>query len=211
MSEAIATLIEAYPELSVCRGDVERATSGLIETFRSGGKLLLCGNGGSAADCEHIAGELLKGFLRRRPAPDDVRAALERAYGEEGRYVAERLQGGLPAISLVSQTALMTAVANDVAGDMVFAQQVYAYGRPGDALLAISTSGASANVIRAVQVASTLGLRTIALTGRDGGRLAALCDVAIRVPKDGTVAVQERHLPVYHAMCTALEEALFAS
>jgi D-sedoheptulose 7-phosphate isomerase len=204
-------LIVKYPELESCRGDLEGAYQLLKACFLGGGKLLACGNGGSAADSEHIVGELMKGFLQRRPLPDDLRRRLATAYPEEGNYLADHLQGALPAISLVNQVALNTAFANDVAPEMVFSQQVYGYGRPGDILLGISTSGNALNVLQAVQVARVLGLTTLGLSGADGGKLRALCDITIRVPWTATADIQERHLPVIHALCAKLENEFFGS
>jgi len=211
MQHILETMVTKYPELQSCRNETEQAGQLLIDAYRGGGKLLVCGNGGSAADSEHIVGELMKGFMSRRPVSDEFRTLLAGLYpeSEEGRFLAERLQGALPAISLVSQTALLTAFANDVSAETVFAQQVYGYGRPGDVLIGLSTSGSSMNVVRAIQVAKALGLRTIGLTGADGGRMRALCDVTIRVPYDRTPDIQERHLPIYHALCVAVEEAFF--
>lgn len=180
------------------------------DTFRRGGKLLVCGNGGSAADSEHIVGELMKGFLLRREISEDQRSALVSAYPDSGEYLAEGLQGALPAISLVSHSALIHAYANDVAADMVFAQQVWGYGQEEDTLLGITTSGNSANVVNAVKVARVMGLHTIGLTGKDGGRLAELCDVMICAPAIATQVVQEYHLPIYHALCAMLEMEFFA-
>ncbi|GIQ65846.1 phosphoheptose isomerase [Paenibacillus cisolokensis] len=209
MSAILARLMEKYPDLGGCGGQIAEAFEALRRTFAGGGKLLLAGNGGSAADCEHVVGELMKGFMSKRPVPAEMRDKLA-MYGEaEADYLAGHLQGALPAISLVSQSALSTAFINDVAADMVFAQQVYGYGRPGDALLVFSTSGNSLNVVRAVQVAKAVGLTTIAMTGESGGRLKELCDIAIRVPYTSTPDIQERHLPIYHALCMMLEEAFF--
>ena len=211
MQQRFAALADRYPDLAGCLGSVEHAFAALAETYRNGGKLLVCGNGGSAADCEHIVGELMKGFRLRRPLPDQIREHLRSAHPSCGEALADSLQGALPAISLVSQSALLTAVANDVAADMVFAQQVYGYGARGDAVLGISTSGTSCNVLNALRVGRALGLRAIGLTGRDGGLMPGLCDVAICVPYDDVAAVQERHLPIYHALCAALEEEFFGS
>lgn len=208
--DLLHTLVSRYPELTACLADIQAAFDLLRATFQRGGKILVCGNGGSAADSEHIVGELMKGYRLPRPLPDAARRRILEAWPEEGAYLADHLQGALPAISLVSQSALLSAFANDVAADMVYAQQVYGYGRPGDALIAISTSGNAANVLHAVQVGRALGLGTIGLTGRDGGRLKAVCDVTIRVPADSTPAIQERHLPIYHTLCALLEEAFFA-
>jgi D-sedoheptulose 7-phosphate isomerase len=206
----IRQLIFSYPGLDVCAADIEAAYNVLRDCYRGGGKVLTCGNGGSAADAEHIVGELTKGYLLKRPVPEDVRTKLAAISSEDGDYLADHLQGGLPAISLVSQTSLLSAIANDTAADMVYAQQVYAYGREGDALIGISTSGNSTNVLRAMQIARALGLRTIGLTGRTGGKLKPLCDVCIRVPANDTTLVQERHLPIFHVLCAMLEEEFFA-
>ncbi|WP_261381328.1 D-sedoheptulose-7-phosphate isomerase [Paenibacillus cremeus] len=212
MRPILQKLYEKYPELQeACSADIDAAFEVLRASFESGGKLLLCGNGGSAADCEHIVGELMKGFMYRRQVPADYSSRLAAEYGDQGEYIAKHLQGALPAIALVSHTALATAFANDVAADLIFAQQVYGYGKPGDVLLGISTSGNSANVLHAVRVAKTLGMKTIALTGRTGGQMNGLCDVAIRAPWDQTPDIQERHLPIYHALCILLEEAFFTS
>lgn len=183
----------------------------IVDLYRSGGKLLVCGNGGSAADSEHIVGELMKGFNKKRPVEPAFREKLVDLYAEEGNLLADNLQGALPAISLTSQTALLTAFSNDVAPEMVFAQQVFGYGSRGDILLGISTSGNSVNVINALMVAKAIGMDTIALTGRDGGKMAEIADVSIVVPQVKTPKIQERHLPIYHTICSIVEEELFAS
>ncbi|HEX5810125.1 MAG TPA: SIS domain-containing protein [Anaerolineales bacterium] len=206
----IEQLISTYPELDVCAPDIQAAFEALRACFRDGGKVLTCGNGGSAADAEHIVGELMKGYLLKRPVPEDIRSRLVSTSSQDGDYLARHLQGGLPAISLVSQTSLLSAIANDTAADMGYAQQVYAYGKEGDALLGISTSGNARNVIHAIEVARALGLRTIGLTGPTGGALKPLCDVCICVPAENTPAIQERHLPIFHVLCAMLEEEFFA-
>ena len=203
-------ILDKYPALETCLESIEQAYLIMEETYRQGGKVLTCGNGGSAADAEHIVGELMKGFMSKRKLPETMRARLIARYPEEGAYLADHLQGALPAISLVSQVSLMTAFANDVAADMVFAQQVYGYGRAGDTLIAISTSGNSPNVLHAVRVARTLGLHTIGMTGFPGGTLKEICDVSICVPGKNTPEVQEYHLPIYHYLCTRIEEKFFA-
>jgi D-sedoheptulose 7-phosphate isomerase len=211
VAEILSRAVE-QPALAACRTQIVEAFELLEACFAVGGKLLVCGNGGSAADSEHIVGELMKGFASRRPVPAELSRRLEEAYpGGDGRLLGERLQGALPAISLVSQTSLATALANDVAAEMVFAQQVYGYGRPADLLLAISTSGNAANVIAALRVARVLGLKTIALTGRDGGRMGKLADVVLRVPAAGTPEVQVLHLQVYHCLCAMLEAEFFGA
>ena len=211
MINQLDALITRYPDLNPIATDIDRAYATLLECFQNGGKALLCGNGGSAADCEHIVGELMKGYLSPRPLPAAVRESILAACPDDGDYLASHLQGALPAVSLVSQVSLTSAIANDVAADMVFAQQVYGYGRPGDVLLAISTSGNSRNVLRAAQVARALGLRAIGFTGHTGGALRALCSVCVCVPPQATAEVQERHLAIYHALCGMLEAAIFGA
>jgi D-sedoheptulose 7-phosphate isomerase len=178
-------------------------------SIRAGGKLLVCGNGGSASDSEHMVADLMKGFVDARPLPVEERRRLSELAGADGRELANILQGALPAIALGSNGALTTAVANDLSFDAVFAQQVYGLGRPGDVLLAISTTGISRNVVFAAYVARLREMGVIVLTGRDGGTLAQLADVAIRVPADRVYEIQEMHLPVYHALALALERAIF--
>lgn len=194
-------LLERHPHLDSCLPALDAAFHLLVDVFSHGGKLLVCGNGGSAADAEHIVGELMKGFQLPRPLPDKARQRL-------GPLV-DRLQGALPAISLNGHPALASAFANDQDPALVFAQQVYGYGRPGDALLVLSTSGHSTNVVHAVEVASAMGVHTLALTGPGGGRLGALCEIAIPVPGSRTAEVQEGHLPLYHCLCLMLETAFF--
>lgn len=205
----LSGLIRKYPELSVCWPDIEASYRCMSLCYEDGGKLLVCGNGGSAADSDHIVGELMKGFLLKRPVPTHLRNLLESAFGDEGVYAANHLQGALPTISLTSHAALTSAYSNDVAPDMIFAQQVYGLAKPEDALLVISTSGNSVNVVRAAQVAHALGIKTIGLTGGEGGRLASLSTVAIRVPQLTTPDIQERHLPIYHTLCSMLEHDFF--
>jgi D-sedoheptulose 7-phosphate isomerase len=205
----LASLLERYRSLEACEKDLTAAFDLLGAAYRSGNKLLVCGNGGSAADSEHIVAELMKGFLKRRPIPADHAAKLDKSGGEVGKTIAARLQGTLAAISLPSQMSLLTATGNDNDFDMVFAQQVYGLGQPGDVLLAISTSGRSKNVCNAVIVAKAFGLKSIALTGKSGGDLAPLADVAIKVPSDNVAEIQELHLPVYHWLSTELEAAFF--
>lgn len=209
MPTPIERLGTRYPDLAPCLPDVEAAYVTLRDAFAAGRTLLVCGNGGSAADSEHIVGELMKGFYQKRPLSGAAREALLAGDPVLGRVLAERLQGALRAISLVSQTALITAFANDVDPDLIFAQQVYGYGRPGDVLMGISTSGNSPNVLYALHTARALGIRTIGVTGQSGGKMAAIADVTIRVPETHTAEIQERHLAIYHAVCAQLEAAFF--
>lgn len=207
--EPIEELRSNYPELEPCQSQIADAIETIADSIRQGGTLLTCGNGGSAADSGHIVGELVKGFEQDRPVPEETKEELTDSYPEDGEYLAENLQGSLPAISLASHTALLTAYANDVAADMAFAQQVHGYGSDGDVLLGLSTSGNSGNVINAIKVANVRGLKTIGLTGPDGGAMSTHCDVVIQVPGDSTAEIQERHLPVYHTICRALEKEFF--
>ncbi|MBQ2940256.1 MAG: SIS domain-containing protein [Clostridia bacterium] len=203
-------LLARYPQLSVCTESLTAAVAAMIACYRNGGKLLLCGNGGSCADCEHISGELLKGFLKKRPLPAEQKAAMSAACPLLDERILDQLQGGLPAVALPSLSSLNTAFANDVDPSLMYAQSVLALGKPDDVLLAISTSGNAENVVAAAKVAKGLGLTVIALTGAGGGRLAQLADIAICVPETETFKVQELHLPVYHYLCAAIEAAFFA-
>ncbi len=207
----IQVLTDRYPELSVCAGDIVAAYEKMLAVYQAGGKMLFCGNGGSAADAEHIVGELMKGFMLKRPPTDAQKEAFRAAFPEDADYMTANLQRGIPAISLVSQSAVQTAFNNDVDSAMVFAQQVFGYGRPGDLCMGITTSGNSKNVVYAIKAAKAMGLVTIGLTGAKESQLSGICDVTIRVPKTETYQVQELHLPVYHWICAALEEAIFAA
>lgn len=193
-------LFSRYPALSSCREDLENALGLIIETYENGGKVLICGNGGSAADCEHIVGELMKGFLKKRPVTDE----------RIPKELQEKLQGSLPAISLVSQSAILSAFANDVAPENLYAQLVLGYAKEHDLLIGLSTSGNSQNVVNAARVAKSLGIRTLSLTGEKESKLSALSDVTIRVPETETYKIQELHLPVYHYLCAACEEHFFS-
>lgn len=195
-------LLERYPALEPCAADILRAYEAVAEIWAGGGKLLLCGNGGSAADAEHIMGELMKGFGHKR-------SLAQEHVDRVGTEAAAHLQGALPAISLVSFTSLNTAWLNDCEPDWIYAQLVYGLGRPGDALLGISTSGNAKNVRHAMQLARRLGLRTLGLTGESGGWLAQDAEIAIRVPCTRTPDIQELHLPVYHTLCLMWEERFF--
>ena len=209
MNPHLSRLFEKFADLTTLHADLQAAYDLLHACYQSGGQVLICGNGGSASDSEHVVGELMKGYLAARPVKAELRRALVEAFPDTGAYLANHLQGALPTISLVSHTSLITAVANDIAGDMIFAQQVYGYGRPGDVLLAISTSGRSRNVVLAAQVARVRGLHTIGMTGGTGGDLKSTCTVSVCVPQSRTADIQERHLAIYHAVCAMLEEALF--
>ena len=202
MDKPIEELFSRYPCLEPCGSTVKGAFALLLSSFRAGGKVLVCGNGGSAADAEHICGELLKKFRKHRAVPEGIAAKLR-------PELAAKLEGALPAVSLVSMSGILTAFANDVSWETAFAQQVLGLAKPGDVLIALSTSGNSANCVAAAEVMKAVGGKSIAFTGAGESRLSQVCDVAIRVPETETYKVQELHLPVYHALCAALEEELF--
>ena len=197
-------LILRYPSLEVCRGDIQTTYEKLVDSFAAGGRLYVCGNGGSASDALHIVGELVKAFV----VPRSVDDAFVSSVGEE---FASKLQGALPAHALVENVSLTTAYANDVDPDYMFAQQVYAYARPGDCVLGISSSGNSINVLNALRAARGRDAVTLGLTGRDGGKMKALCDACIVVPEWETFKIQELHLPVYHALCLMLEQRFWGT
>lgn len=195
-------LIIQLPSLESCRATIESAAALLVDCYKKDGKVLTCGNGGSAADSEHICGELLKRFRRPRPIPPAVAGKLP-------KEVAAKLEGGFPAISLVSMTGILTALANDVGWETAFAQQVLALGSSKDVLITLSTSGNSANCVAAAQTMKAIGGRVIALTGAAESALSRVADVAIRVPAHETYRVQELHLPVYHYLCAFVEKEMF--
>ena len=204
-------LVERYPALDGMKDTIEEAFQIMKASYENGGKLLVCGNGGSASDSDHIVGELMKGFVKKRQVPQEFASALKAVDEEKGAELAKKLQGGLPAIALSGHPGLSTAYLNDVDGDLVYAQQTYGYGRINDVLLGISTSGNSKNVDYAVIAAKAIGMKVIGLTGKDGGRLGKSADAAIIVPEQETYKIQELHLPIYHALCLMLEEHFFES
>lgn len=200
---------EQHITLLPLKASILQTTDLLIAAFRNGNKVLLCGNGGSCADCDHIAGELLKGFLLKRPIDVGVKNIFSEKYGEFGTSISEKLQHGLPAISLTAHGAAISAFANDVDSELVYAQQVMAYGNPGDVLIGISTSGNAKNVAAAVMTANVLNLHTIGMTGKDGGVLASVAEIGLIMPQNETYRIQEDHLAVYHLLCAVVEYELF--
>lgn len=204
------SLFTHQPRLLTCRSDIEKAFDILRDCYKGGGKVLLCGNGGSAADAEHIVGELMKGFMLKRGIGERDIEKLRKAFPEGSQYITDHLQGALPAISLVSQCAISSAFINDVSPEMVFAQQVYGYLKEGDVVIGLSTSGDSKNIVNAIRLAGAMGGRTIGFTGESGGIMKDYCDAAIKVPATETYLVQEYHLPVYHALCAMVEAEFFA-
>lgn len=193
-----------------CDKAVAQTIAALISCYQRQRKLLVCGNGGSAADAEHIVGEMMKGFCLPRRLSDDDKAQLASVAGDDTELLTTKLQYGLAALSLVSHSALITATANDQDGQLIFAQQVWGIGQAGDVLLAISTSGNSQNVLLAAKVARAKNILVVGLTGASGGRLADICDIAVKVPSDQVVKIQEMHLPIYHHICASVEAHFFA-
>ena len=197
-------LYQRYPILSECECSIKASYEALVECFSKGNKLLVCGNGGSASDSDHIAGELLKGFGIKR----ELSADEHKLYGSE---IANQLEGSLPVIPLPNMSGVISAYSNDVSAEYVYAQLTHGLGKKGDLLLAISTSGNSQNVLHAAKVASAKGMTVIGLLGQSGGKLKDLCDISIRVPEQEVFKIQELHLPIYHVLCLAIEETLFGS
>ena len=205
----IDTLIQRIPRLLGCRQDINDAYVLLKKAYSNNRKLLVCGNGGSASDSEHIVGELMKEFRLKRKVYVNQAEAMKAIDPEMGQILAENLQGALPAICLTGHSALTTAFMNDANADLIFAQQVNGYGKPNDVFLGISTSGNSKNVLYAAITAKSKGLSVIGLTGEAESRLSEIADVCIKVPETETYKIQELHVPVYHCLCLMLEEYFF--
>ena len=210
-TEYMASLLARYPVLKQAEKDIIAAYKKMEEVYSRGGKMLIAGNGGSAADSEHIAGELMKRFERPRPVTAEFADKLIAADPERGAKLARNLERSLMAIPLVAHEALTTAYINDVDGLGVFAQQLFGYGQAGDLFLGISTSGNSENILNAAVVAKAMGICVVGLTGSSGGKLAELADVSVRAPAEETYLIQELHLPIYHCWCLMLEERFFAA
>ncbi|KHO62709.1 phosphoheptose isomerase [Thermoanaerobacter sp. YS13] len=202
-------LVSRFPELKYLESSIKTAVEVIIESYEKGGKLLVCGNGGSAADSEHIVGELLKGFMKKRPLNVETINKLKKFDFPWGNILAEKLQGGLPAISLTAHTAFLTAFMNDVDPDLVFAQQVFVLGKKEDILIALTTSGNSRNILYAIYTAKALEMTSICFTGESGGKAKEICDVLLNVPANVTHKVQEYYLPIYHTICGIVEEYFF--
>ena len=205
----INELIKRYPSLDSCKAEIGAARDMIIGCYENGGKLLLSGNGGSSADCDHIVGELMKGFLLKRPLSDKLKRDMRARSPELDSATLDKLQMGLPAVSLTSIGALNTAFANDVDPSLIYAQSVLSLGETGDVLIAISTSGNAKNVCEAARVARAIGMKVVALTGKDGGELKHLSDVCVIAPEGETYKIQELHLPIYHYICAEVEKHFF--
>jgi D-sedoheptulose 7-phosphate isomerase len=204
-------LVQRYPELAQVTSEIQNVSDCLVNCFKNGFKVLVCGNGGSCSDSDHIVGELMKGFNLKRGINEEFREMLIRTGGGRGKFLSGKIQQGLPAISLAAHASLISAVINDIDPDIIFAQQVAGYGNPGDVLLGISTSGDARNVIDAAITAKAKGMKVIGLTGETGGTLKIYCDIIISVPESATHLVQELHLPVYHTICLMVEESIFGN
>ena len=209
LNKYVDELIERYPVLDDSREDIVKAYFTLEESYLHGGKLLVAGNGGSAADANHIVGELMKGFCLPRKMSEEFADKLKAVDEERGSVLADKLQGALPAIALDNHNALNTAFLNDVDGALIYAQQVNGYGNAGDVFLGITTSGNAGNVMYAAVVAKAKGMKVIGLTGKTGGKLAGVADVCIRVNETETYKVQELHLPIYQCLCLMVEKRFF--
>jgi D-sedoheptulose 7-phosphate isomerase len=207
--QILQKMLNRYSQLAHLEEPIKKAAETIIESFQNGGKLLVCGNGGSCSDADHIVGELMKSFEGRRPLSQPLQEKLKQLSPETGAMLAEKLQQGLPAISLAVHSALITAIVNDISGEVIYAQQVVGFGNPGDVLLGLSTSGNSQNVIDAMIVAKAKGMTTIGMTGETGGKMREWSDILINVPEKRTAFVQEFHLPVYHAICMMIETEIF--
>lgn len=207
--QILQEILQRNSKLLPLENEIKKAANLIVESYKNSGKLLVCGNGGSSSDADHIVGELMKSFLLKRPLDSVLKSKIKEISSHRGNLLADWLQHGLPAISLAAHNSLITAISNDINGDVIFAQQVIGYGNPGDVLLAISSSGNSQNVIDALIVSKAKGLATIGLTGETGGRMKEFCDVMINVPEKTAAYVQELHLPVYHALCLIIESELF--
>jgi D-sedoheptulose 7-phosphate isomerase len=202
-------MISRYPALASCRREITEACQAVVNCYSNQGKVLLCGNGGSCSDADHMVGELMKSFEKKRSLDEDFRRNLSTVSPERGDQIADGLQQGLPAISLNAHSSLISAISNDMDARLVFAQQIAGYGEPNDVLIALSTSGNSGNIIDAVITAKAKGLTVIGLTGQSGGKMKAWCDIPICVPATGTPEIQELHLPVYHTICRIVENSFY--
>ncbi len=204
-------LLEQYPMLKNCIDEVNLCTQTIIDAYRNGSKVLIAGNGGSASDSEHIAGELLKSFVKKRPITKNIANSILNTTENKqmAEYIINNLEMPLEAIALTSHQSLSTAFINDREPYLVFAQQMLAFGKSGDVFIAISTSGNAKNIILAATVAKSLGVRVVSLTGEDGDKLAKISDIAIKAPATETYKIQEYHLPIYHHICLEVEAAFF--
>ena len=209
MNAFLDELLNRYPVLTGCKDEIQAAGNIMLETYNAGGKILVCGNGGSCSDSDHIVGELMKGFLGKRKMSVDQQEIFRKVLGSDAENLIEKLQCGIPAISLPAQSAVLSAFANDVDAELVYAQLVFGYAKPQDLFIGLSTSGNSKNVVMAAKVAKAMGMSSLGLTGAKESALSEICDCTIRVPETETFKVQELHLPVYHYLCAWVEAQIF--
>ena len=202
-------LLNRYPSLFACKGTIQQAAEALIRCYADGKKVMICGNGGSCADADHIAGELMKGFLKKRPIRDSLKNRMQEQYPSLNVDILDKLQCGLPALSLCSLTAINTAICNDIDPNLIYAQSVFGLGNKDDILICISTSGNAKNVCVAAEVAKASGILVIGLTGSTGGKLLEIADICICAPEMETYKIQELHLPIYHYLCATVEAHFF--
>lgn len=203
-------MCERYPRLIIVKDSVRKAARMITDCYSGGGKLLVCGNGGSSADSDHIVGEMMKSFENKRPLDKKIRKSLIKISGTRGAYLEKNLEKGFPAISLSAHTALTTSICNDMDPSLVFAQQVVAFGKENDVLIGISTSGNSQNIIDASITAKAMKMSVIGLTGKTGGKMKQYCDMMIAVPEKSTACIQELHLPILHTLCRIVEDFFFS-
>jgi D-sedoheptulose 7-phosphate isomerase len=207
--DILKNLINRFPELSGIENDFNKISNEIIETIKTGGTLFLAGNGGSACDCEHLAGELLKGFCSKRPLNNDLKNKFINLYGKEGEIISNNLQQGIKCISLLSHPGFNSAFANDVDASLIYAQQLLALGNSGDVIIGFSTSGNSKNICKLFMTARVLNIKTILFTGNNNGKAEAYSDYVIRVPETETYKIQELHLPIYHSLALIIEQKIF--
>lgn len=208
-SQQFSDLINRHPSLQVVEKDLQSAFFHLATSIKNGNKILCAGNGGSNSDAEHIVGELLKGFLKRRPVSSEIIKAIESHFPEDAALFKENLQMPIPAVSLMGHPSFQTAFSNDMQSTYSIAQHLLALGQKGDVLIAISTSGNSKNIVLATKMAKSLGIVTVGLSGKSGGELAKICDICLKAPSEQVHHIQELHLPIYHSLCLMLEELFF--
>lgn len=206
--EILKETIRNYPVLEGCKADIQTSFDIIADGYRKGGKLMICGNGGSFSDSQHIVGELMKNFRKKRKICAELAEKLT-MYGEDGKFLSEKLEGGLYAVALGTQGSFFTAYQNDNTAELVYAQEVGAIGKAGDTLMCLSTSGNSKNCVYAAMIAKALGINVISLTGKKDSRLSVISDATVKAPETETYKVQEYHLPIYHCLCAMLEEELF--
>lgn len=207
--QKIDTFFKINDDLLFMKDNIMKACSIILDTYNNGGKILVCGNGGSCSDSEHIVGELMKGFLLKRPLDEDIKNKFKQYFGDEGSIIANKLQSSLPAISLGVHAAFNTAFINDVDSSLIYAQQVIGYGKKDDSIIGISTSGNAANVYYAFMAAKVKGLKCIALCGMDGGKISAISDCSLVAPSHETYRIQEYHVAIYHLICAVVESEIF--